>query len=253
MKKLIPALVIAALAFNSCTKENATTPEINNISTERKALFLKFGSTTCGICNSHEPSLKTFYGKYPYTVIPISVLQDMTTTTDISWQYTYSGIPAYTEGTYSVFDTVTTKDLAITNATATVGTKADIGVGMKVTVSGTTATINLTTAAFKDMSGTYNVCVYAIEDAVDVSAVSGNPGETRDHVYRGAANNLVWGMPIAASFAKGEKKDYTMTYNLGTQGTNYNDAAKMRYVAVIYKMENGRGVEVINCNSASAK
>ncbi|MEW6467877.1 MAG: Omp28-related outer membrane protein [Bacteroidota bacterium] len=250
MKKLIPAIVVAALAFNSCTKENSEIPEINNISTERKALMLKFGSTTCGICNAHEPALRAFYNENKYTVIGISVLQDVTNTTDISWQYNYSGIPAYTEGTYNVFDTTTTKDIAISSATATIGTKADIGVGLKPILNGDNVTIKMTLAAFKDISGTYNVAVYAIEDGVDVSAVSGNPGETRDHVYRGAANNLVWGMPIA-NMAKGEKKDYTMVYNLGTQGTNYNDAMKMRYVAVIYKMENNRGVEVMNCNVAA--
>lgn len=73
MKKLILPLFAIALLANSCSKE-VEIPEVNNVSTERKALLFDFTATWCPPCGSNGlPVYNAAREKWPYKVCPVSI------------------------------------------------------------------------------------------------------------------------------------------------------------------------------------
>lgn len=251
MKKLIPALALFALIANACKKEVPETPEINNVSTERKSMVFDFTGLQCGICTGMLPRWDDMLNEHKYNTIGMSVhcgVQDSLDNNFTLWMSSFfnvQGTPSWAEG--SSMAGVTSYDNMESAMKTTLTKKADIGIGIKAVHSGNTITVTTKTVLFNDLSGEYNIAIYVQEDGIH-ALQTGTP-KIHNHVLRGVAGNNMWGqLLIGGSASKGTQYDNTFSYNIGTQGTDYINASNLHAVAVIYKMVNGAPVEVMNCN-----
>ncbi len=253
MKFTVLSLAALALLFNSCSKtveapDDAT--EINNLSTARKAIMFKFTGVNCGACTAYHPIYEDFLADNRGKVIGLHVhcgVDDTLNTNFSLWftnDYDIPGTPRFSEG--SIMRQDTAFDVADSLALLTMDKKADIGVGVTHTIVGNTLSIKAKTQCFKDLSGTYNIAAYVVENNCWADQVgAGNIQHNR--ILRGSANTM-WGTPLTA-LTKGAPTDHSFTYNMGTIGVEYWNASNLEVVVVIYRMDNGEPVEVMNCNS----
>jgi hypothetical protein len=249
MKKLFTLILVSAAMLNSCKKPAPTTPEFTNVSTERKSLMFDFTGLQCGICAGMLPSWNAMLSDHQYNAIGLSVhcgVQDSLDNNFTLWMSSYfnvTGTPSWAEGANM---TLASYDNMKSSMETTVKQKADLGIGVVRSLSGTTMTIKTHAVLFNDMSGDYNIAVYVIENgvrAVQISTVM-----THNDVLRGGANGMFGTSLFSGSQSKGQTFDQTFTYNIGTQGTDYVNAANLRAVVVVYRMNGTDPKEVINCN-----
>ena len=250
MKKLLPLFLIAAIVGGSCKKKSTETPEITNVSTERKALVFDFTGLQCGICTGMLPRWSSMLNDHKYNCIGMSVHCGVSDTLDnnftlwMSSDFNVQGTPSWAEGTGMGVTSFDNMETAMKN---TITTKADLGIGIKKTLSGNTISITTKTVLFNDLSGDYNIAVYALENGCS-ALQTGNP-MVHDHVLRGAVGNARYGQAlISGSASKGTVYDQTFTYNIGTLGVDYWNSSNLHMVVVVYKMIGGVAKEVMNCN-----
>ena len=252
MKKLFPLILLSAFLFNSCKKKSTETPEITNVSTERKSLMFDFTGLQCGICTGYLPQWDAMLkNEHPYNAIGLSVhcgVQDSLDNNFSLWMATdfnVQGTPSWAEGSTMAITSYASMKSAMES---TVKTKADLGIGVKKTLSGNTISITTKTVLFNDMSGDYNIAVYCAEN--DCHALQTGTPYVHNDVLRGVVGNNRYGQSlISGSASKGTVYDQTFTYNIGTQGTDYWNANNLRIVVVVYKMVGGVAKEVMNCNA----
>jgi hypothetical protein len=251
MKKTLFAALTAVFLLNSCKKNDVPLPEITNVSTARKALVMDFTGLQCGICTSMLPRWNNLLNSNKNKAIGFSVhcgVGDTLNNNFSLWfanDFNVAGTPSWAEGTNMM--TLSTFEVMETSMNATIANKADLGIGLKKTLSGTTISITTKTVLFKDMSGEYNIALYVVEDGC-VADQTGTP-MTHNHVLRGSANGRYGSLLFSGSKSKGEIIDQTFTYNIGVQGDDYWNAANLHVVAVVYRMDAGTAKEVINCNA----
>lgn len=251
----IKALLFGAIAIvaGSCTKtvEAPISEDIHNVSSARKALLFKFSGLQCGACTAYMDDWETICTTtYPNKVIGLTVHCGVSDTLvngftlGMTSQYDIPGTPRFSEG--SIMQTDTTWTVMEDKLAATLDKPADVGIGIKHTVTGNTLTINTKSVFFNDLSGTYNIAIYVVEN--DIHALQTGIPMVHNKVLRGSANGY-WGETFApGTTSKGSIVDKSFTYNLGTPGADYWNTANLKVVAVIYKMENNSPVEVMNCN-----
>jgi hypothetical protein len=118
---------------------------------------------------------------------------------------------------------------------------------MAYTVEGSTMTLTTKTVFFSDMTGTYSLGVYVIENDI-MYTQSGQTGTVEhDAVLRAIADAKPFGATIATNPVKGTKVDGSYTIAL-PQMSNANN---LKVVCVIYKIDPATGdpTDVINSNS----
>jgi hypothetical protein len=251
MKKILSLALLSVILLNACKKSDAPTPDITNVSTERKSLVMDFTGLQCGICAGMLPRWTSMLNTNKNKTIGLSVHCGVSDTLDNSFSlwfandFNVSGTPSWAEGR-NMMNCVSYDDME-TAMKSTITTKADLGIGLKKTLSGNTITITTKTVMFSDMSGEYNIALYITENGCLANQLS--TPMIHDHVMRGSANGRYGSLLFSGSKGKGEQIDQTFTYNIGTLGADYWNTANLHVVAVVYKMENGTAKEVINCNA----
>src|SRR5687767_14855185 len=182
MKKYICPLVFLAVLANSCKKEDVPIPEINTVSTERKALLFDFTGTWCPPCGAN--GLPVYNGakeKWPYRVCPISIHLSAQTVVDsfecstgqmLQYYDSVTGIPdLWVDNVWQPTDSADVND-AIREVLAQTPV---CGIGAKFTISGNTITIKTKTVFFTSASDSFSLAVYITEN--DCYAVQASSNE----------------------------------------------------------------------------
>jgi hypothetical protein len=248
--KIFSAALLTAVIFAGCKKETVPTPEFTNVSSERKAMVMDFTGLQCGICAGMLPSWNSMLNDHKNNVIGLSVHCGVSDTLDNNFSLWFAndfnvpGTPGWAEGKTML--SLQSFDDMKAAMEATLTTKADLGIGVKKTISGNTISISTRTVLFNELSGEYNIAVYVLENGCLANQLT--TPMIHDHVLRGSANGRYGSLLFNGSKSRGEAIDQSFTYNIGTLGADYWNTANLHVVVVVYKMNNGTAKEVMNCN-----
>jgi thiol-disulfide isomerase/thioredoxin len=253
----IPALVLGALiTASSCKKEEKSTEQINSVSSSEKILIFDFTASWCPPCGENgTPKLEAMIEKYPGKIVPIAVhannslgLAEHPITNDLQDEYEIASIPSFVVGTEKSPGSYNTVEADFNTAKSATPIAA-AGIGISKSISGSALNITTKTIFFKELNGKYNLAVYVTEDGVSYNQdriTQPSPFmKVHNHVLRGSANGT-WGSEIvSSSTVKNQEIDGTYTFTIPTTVSNKDN---LHVVAVLYKMENGEAVSVLNAN-----
>ena len=255
MKKTLFILSLeVTMIIASCKKSEIDPVAINNVSSDYKVLVVDFTATWCPPCGQYGiPAFNKASTDYPYKIVGLGIhsADDIVKTVSAEQKtidnfYNVTGIPTFVINTKSLGSGNTNIDLEIDWV---VNTIASVGVGISKTLEGNTLKINTKTVFFSDLTGTYNLAVYVVEDGIlNMQKMSNGPAVniTHNHVFRGSANGA-WGETIVSSKnPKGVDGSYSFTIP-----SDVKNSSNLHVIAVIYKMSGGNPVEVTNCNATN--
>lgn len=267
MKKSLLLLPLACtLVLVSCKKED-TSGDASSlaVSTDQKALVMKFSATWCGPCGSNAvPVSNQLHDNYPYTVNAVhfqcgsSGTPDQTMPSNVKAPghnaaqsaYGVTGIPQFIAGVKEVSTSYSTVSAEVNTmiAPATVA-----GIGVTKSISGTTMTINWKAKFFADYPDGAKLALYVIENNVPITSQAGSPNtKSLSNVFRGVPNSWTWtGQTISAgAVAAGTPFEGTATYTLIS---DVKTPDNLEVVAVLYsnKMNGNIPSAYINSNSTA--
>lgn len=259
MKKLLALIPAAALAFTwvSCNKDEVGTDEVISVSSKYKAVVFEYTATWCGPCGTYGypvmHDIMHSYGDSAHQAVAIVmhrpddlVDNEPAGQDDIATFFGFSGTPDGAVNMFSAYPNENTYTTKINQAVAANAT-AKAGVGMAYSFVGNVMTLNTKTVFFSDLTGTYNLGVYVVENDLQ-NTQNGQTGVVdHDYVLRACADGKAFGATIASNPAKGTKVDGTYSITLPTETQNKNN---VKVVCVIYKVDPSTGdpTEVINSN-----
>lgn len=248
MKKLLTLIVVSIILTTiSCKKEEA--PEITNVSTAYKALFMKWTSTTCSPCGGAMKLFKDLKAQYPGDFLLINMYSSWGSGSpgfyDFYQRYNISATP-----TIAVHCDTTMKRIYSNENVSYIQkartTKAKAGIGISKSISGNTIEIKTKTVFFEDITGSYNLAVYIVEDGkMEEQYGYSTDAIAHDNIYRGEANKSAFGKNIVSNPSKNQIVENTYSYTLPSSVV----ASNAHVIAVIWKMgADNKPVEMINSN-----
>lgn len=254
---LIQLITVTALVvIISCKKDATDSTAINSVSTTQKVLAIDFTATWCHVCGENgTPKLESVMAKNPTTVIAIAAHSAQSfgqasnsVSDELNTFYGITGIPSFVVGATESLYSYNSLEADVNKALAT--KTASAGIGMSKSVSGSTMTIATKTIFFKEISGTYNLAVYVTENSVSYNQTRDSAPtpfmKVHDHILRGSANGTWGAQLVSGSATKNQEINGSYTFSIPSTVKNSDN---LHIVAVIYKMENGKPVSVLNVNS----
>lgn len=260
MKKFLTLIPAAAIAFTfaACKKEVAE-GEVTSVSSLYRTVMFEYTATWCGPCGTYGyPEMHDLYNDFvvgsPKSSLVImhpsdDLVDDVPAgQEDLKDFFGFGGTPdgavGVTGGMYPDYNAFKTK----INQAHTTYPVAKGGIGISHSLSGSTMTVNTKTVFFEDVSGTYNLAIYVVEDKI-MNDQAGQTGEV-EHVntLRAIADGKAFGTTVAVNPAKGTKVDGTYTITLPAETRNKDNC---KVVAVLWKMDpaTGEPTDVLNSNT----
>jgi hypothetical protein len=261
MKKLLLIPVALMLVLTSCKKET-TEPgtEMNTVSTQYKAFIVEFTATWCPYCGTYGyPAWESTLTGNQYKVTGLSIHPDddivneaYPAQSEFETFYQCGGYPSAGFGvTGNGYPSESYYEGGINAALSANGT-AKAGIGITKEISGSNMIITTKTVLFNDLSGTYNLAVYLVEDGIvndQATTTSSIQDAVHDRVFRGSNGDLAWGTTIiTGSGTKGTKIDGTYTIPIPS---DVRSTANLHVVVVLYKYDTAtsKPTAVINSNT----
>lgn len=181
MKKITTILACAAaVALVSSCKKEASTDEVNNVSTAYKAFVIDWTATWCNPCGQNGvPAMANALKNYEYQIVGVSlhkadaIVANYDVTDKIKDQFDLGGTPQFVVGT----DVLQAGSVSIDGKIKTqIGAngQAYCGIGISKKVEGTTVKVNYNLKFFKDYTEGAKVLFVAVENHVP-GTQTGNP------------------------------------------------------------------------------
>ncbi len=264
MNKHLLFLLLLPLALISCKKDEPEPSPYDQITVEQKqeAFVLVTTATWCGYCG--EWGIPTFEGAFEGDggvnssrvnglALHYSSSDPMynVMAANMKTQLAIGGPPnlwVEFDNSYNLSPSGWTNAIKVRQNQAS----PPCGIGLYSTYEGGKYTIYVKTKYFATMTGTYNLAIYAYQNAVvnqqEINGQPTDPDYIHNHVLRGevvSGNTGTWGSQLFSGTSPTEDFTATYTYTPPTsiQPTN------IHFAAVIYKMEGGSPVSTVNSNS----
>ncbi len=263
MKKLLSILALISIVFWSCDKGTDDDPQPDDpfakitVPTKQEAYVLLTTATWCGYCGDW--GIPTFDGAFAGAN---SI--DSTRINGMALHYS-STDPMYLEMSKTMKDAFGIGGppnlwIEFNNAynlqpsgwenaikTRQLQPNPSCGIGLDVKKEGSTFTIYAKVKFFSALSGTYNIAVYVAENDIVSNQAGSSAGANHHHkmVLRGEATaNTPWGTQMFNGASPGE---YTKKFTYSPMpGIN---AGNLKFVAVVYEMNQGIPVSSPNSNT----
>ncbi|MFC2111365.1 Omp28-related outer membrane protein [Bacteroidota bacterium] len=126
------------------------------------------------------------------------------------------------------------------------GTNPSCAVGLYKENDGSNIKVYAKVKFYSTLSGTYNLAIYVTESGIIESQTGSTTPNNHDHkeVLRGEVTaNSPWGVQM---FTGSSPEEFTKEFSYTPSGV---DVSNIKFVAVVYKMDNGKPIESTNSNS----